>query len=84
MCGSVIKKVLSPVTGLLGMDAPGAPKAPEPPPPAPTEVDAGVTQARDDERRRRAAAAGAGSTILTGAAGLNTTAQTGQKTLLGA
>lgn len=51
---------------------------------APTQVDAGVLEARDDERRRRLAAAGAGSTILTGASGINTAASTGQKTLLGA
>lgn len=51
---------------------------------APTEVDAGVLAAREDERRRRASAAGQGSTILTGANGLGQAARTGQKTLLGA
>jgi hypothetical protein len=50
-------------------------------PDAPTEVDGGVLAARDDERRRRAAAAGQNSTILTGGLG---SANTGQKTLLGA
>lgn len=50
-------------------------------PDAPTEVDAGVLAAREDERRRRAAAAGQNSTILTGGLG---SANTGQKTLLGA
>jgi hypothetical protein len=50
-------------------------------PEAPTEVDGGVLAARDDERRRRAAAAGQNSTILTGGLG---SANTGQKTLLGA
>jgi len=49
--------------------------------PAPTEVDGGVLAAREDERRRRAAAAGQNSTILTGGLG---SANTGQKTLLGA
>lgn len=50
-------------------------------PDAPTEVDGGVLAAREDERRRRAAAAGQNSTILTGGLG---SANTGQKTLLGA
>lgn len=50
-------------------------------PEAPTEVDGGVLAAREDERRRRAAAAGQNSTILTGGLG---SANTGQKTLLGA
>lgn len=50
-------------------------------PDAPTEVDGGVLAAREDERRRRAAAAGQSSTILTGGLG---SANTGQKTLLGA
>jgi len=50
-------------------------------PEAPTEVDGGVLAARESERRRRAAAAGQSSTILTGGLG---SANTGQKTLLGA
>jgi len=50
-------------------------------PDAPTEVDGGVLAARESERRRRAAAAGQNSTILTGGLG---SANTGQKTLLGA
>jgi hypothetical protein len=50
-------------------------------PEAPTEVDGGVLAARESERRRRAAAAGQNSTILTGGLG---SANTGQKTLLGA
>lgn len=50
-------------------------------PEAPAEVDGGVLAARESERRRRAAAAGQNSTILTGGLG---SANTGQKTLLGA
>jgi hypothetical protein len=87
MCGSSLSKVVKVATlGLVDMEPPKPPTPPKPDAPidAPTEVDPGVTQAREDERKRRAAAAGAGSTILTGASGLNTAAQTGQKTLLGA
>ncbi len=91
MCGSKLKKVFSSTVGgvlggLLGdsMKAPNAPVAPTPPDPAATAVDPGVSAAREDERRRRAAAAGQSSTILTGAGGLTQSAQTGQKTLLGA
>lgn len=53
-------------------------------PDAPTEVDAGVLAARDDEKRRRAAASGQNSTILTGSDGVTTRANVGRKTLLGA
>lgn len=86
MCGSSLKKIVKVATlGLVDMETPKPPSAPDAPTQStPTAVDPGVTQAREDERRRRAAAAGAGSTILTGAGGLNTAAQTGQKTLLGA
>ena len=88
MCGKSISKIVKVATlGLVdtgSFEAPKAPDAPAGPADAPTAVDPGVSQAREDERRRRAAAAGAGSTILTGANGLNTAAQTGQKTLLGA
>lgn len=88
MCGSALKKVSkSVVGGLLGgliPEAPKPPRAPDGPDPAPTEVDPAVSAAREDERRRRAAAAGQRSTILTGAGGLTQSAQTGQKTLLGA
>jgi len=91
MCGSKIKKAVKSVVnvttlGLLsdGMRAPDAPDAPKAPDPTPTAVDPGVSAAREDERRRRAAAAGQSSTILTGAQGLLSEAQTGRKTLLGA
>lgn len=91
MCGSSIKKVFkNTVGGLIGgllgdaMKGPKPPKAPGAPDPAATAVDPGVSAAREDERRRRAASAGQSSTILTGAGGLTQSAQTGQKTLLGA
>lgn len=87
MCGSSLKKLVSVATlGLVNADGMKAPDVPDVPksPDAPTEVDAGVTAAREDERRRRAAAAGMSSTILTGSGGLTNQAATGQKTLLGA
>lgn len=53
-------------------------------PQAPTEVDAGVLAAREDERRRRLAAGGQNSTVLTGSSGVTGGANVGRKTLLGA
>lgn len=50
---------------------------------APQEQDAAVVSARDDEERRRRAAAGRSSTLLTGAQGDTSQANTGSKTLLG-
>lgn len=87
MCGSSLKKVVSVASlGLVNADGLSAPDTPDVPtaPDTPTEVDAGVTAAREDERRRRAAAAGLNSTILTSASGVASPANTGQKTLLGA
>lgn len=50
---------------------------------APQEQDAAVVSARDDEERRRRAAAGTKSTMLTGAQGDTSAANTSGKTLLG-
>ncbi|HEP0163384.1 TPA: hypothetical protein QIS54_004612 [Enterobacter kobei] len=50
---------------------------------APQEQDAAVVSARDDEERRRRAAAGRNSTMLTGAQGDTSKANTSGKTLLG-
>lgn len=66
----------------------GAPKMPavEPvaAPPEPAKAaDQAVQQARTDERRRARQSAGQNGTILTGAGGDLTAANTGQKTLLG-
>ncbi|SNS16016.1 hypothetical protein [Pseudomonas segetis] len=90
MCGSKLKKLASVATlGITdaftgALEPPKAPDAPASVDPTPTEADPGVIAAREDEKRRRAAAAGQSSTILTGANGLTTQANTGQKTLLGA
>ena len=58
---------------------PGAPEGQA----APQEQDAAVGSARDDEERRRRAAAGRNSTMLTGAQGDTSKANTSGKTLLG-
>ncbi len=50
---------------------------------APQAQDAAVVSARDEETRRRRAAAGQASTLLTGAQGVTTQANTSGKTLLG-
>ncbi|WAH51940.1 hypothetical protein LMA04_17865 [Pseudescherichia vulneris] len=50
---------------------------------APQEQDAAVVDARDEETRRRRAASGRNSTLLTGAQGDTSTANTSGKTLLG-
>lgn len=50
---------------------------------APQEQDAAVVDARDEETRRRRAASGRNSTLLTGAQGGTSTANTSGKTLLG-
>ncbi|EEU9533615.1 hypothetical protein ACJY8V_000987 [Escherichia coli] len=50
---------------------------------APQEQDAAVVDARDEETRRRRAASGQRSTLLTGAQGDTSTANTSGKTLLG-
>ncbi|MHA3808590.1 hypothetical protein ACX1EA_23310 [Enterobacter bugandensis] len=61
---------------------PSVPAAPEVQS-APQEQDAAVVSARDDEERRRRAAAGRNSTMLTGAQGDTSAANTSGKTLLG-
>jgi hypothetical protein len=50
---------------------------------APQEQDAAVIDSRDEETRRRRAAAGRNSTLLTGAQGDTSAANTSGKTLLG-
>lgn len=50
---------------------------------APQEQDAAVVNSRDEELKRRRAAAGRNSTLLTGAQGDTSSANTGSKTLLG-
>lgn len=50
---------------------------------APQEQDAAVVSSRDEETRRRRAAAGRNSTMLTGAQGDTSAANTSGKTLLG-
>ncbi|MDY1814814.1 hypothetical protein RKK42_22025 [Klebsiella pneumoniae] len=62
---------------------PSVPAAPEVQA-APQEQDQAVVDSRDEEtRRRRAAAAGRSSTLLTGAQGDTSAANTSGKTLLG-
>lgn len=60
-----------------------APAAVEIPAPAPVEADTSVKQAGDEERRRRASAYGHSKTVLTSASGLESTANSQKKTLLG-
>ncbi|EPV6100125.1 hypothetical protein ACV8AU_001133 [Escherichia coli] len=62
--------------------SPSVPSAPEVQA-APQEQDAAVIDARDEETRRRRAAAGKNSTLLTGAQGDTSAANTSGKTLLG-
>lgn len=50
---------------------------------APQAQDSAVVDARDEETRRRRAAAGRASTLLTGAQGDTSQANTSNKTLLG-
>ncbi|EPM0426267.1 hypothetical protein WJD38_000201 [Klebsiella pneumoniae] len=50
---------------------------------APQEQDQAVVDSRDEETRRRRAAAGRSSTLLTGAQGDTSAANTSGKTLLG-
>ena len=62
-------------------------KGPKPPPAlpeAPVTPDIAASSAASDSAKRKRAAAGASSTILTGSSGLTSTANTSQKTLLGA
>lgn len=61
---------------------PSVPAAPEVQA-APQEQDAAVVSARSEEERRRRAAAGTKSTMLTGAQGDTSAANTSGKTLLG-
>lgn len=67
----------------------GTPSAPKPPPmlpaaPTPPPVRTGEDQAGIDARRRRAASGtGLTGSILTGAQGVQSSAATSQKTLLG-
>lgn len=53
------------------------------PAPAPVEADKSVKQAGDEERRRRAGALGHSKTVLTGGSGLESSANSQKKTLLG-
>ena len=62
--------------------SPSVPAAPEIQA-APQEQDQAVVDSRDEETRRRRAAAGIASTLLTGAQGDTSTANTSGKTLLG-
>ncbi|HED3230650.1 MULTISPECIES: hypothetical protein [Klebsiella] len=62
--------------------SPSVPAAPEIQA-APQEQDQAVVDSRDEEIRRRRAAAGRASTLLTGAQGDTSTANTSGKTLLG-
>ncbi|MBZ7566772.1 hypothetical protein [Klebsiella grimontii] len=62
--------------------SPSVPAAPEIQA-APQEQDQAVVDSRDEETRRRRAAAGRNSTMLTGAQGDTSTANTSGKTLLG-
>ncbi|MEW5560618.1 hypothetical protein AB1287_10265 [Enterobacter asburiae] len=62
--------------------SPSVPAAPEVQA-APQEQDQAVIDSRDEEQRRRRAAAGQKSTMLTGAQGDTSTANTSGKTLLG-
>lgn len=62
--------------------SPSVPAAPEIQA-APQEQDQAVVDSRDEETRRRRAAAGRSSTLLTGAQGDTSTANTSSKTLLG-
>lgn len=62
--------------------SPSVPAAPEIQA-APQEQDQAVVDSRDEEPRRRRAAAGRASTLLTGAQGDTSTANTSGKTLLG-
>ncbi|MDR1045109.1 MAG: hypothetical protein LBP33_08340 [Candidatus Adiutrix sp.] len=50
---------------------------------APIEADSSAKSAGDEERRRRAAASGRSDTNLTGGLGVQETARTGGKKLLG-
>ena len=61
---------------------PSVPAAPEVQA-APQEQDQAVVDSRDEETRRRRAAAGRSSTLLTGAQGDPSAANTSGKTLLG-
>jgi len=64
--------------------APAVPPVPAPPPDPATEVDPGVKQARASARRKAIGAQGYSSTILTGARGDQSQANTtGNKVLLG-
>lgn len=62
--------------------SPSVPAAPEIQA-APQEQDQAVVDSRDEETSRRRAAAGRNSTMLTGAQGDTSTANTSGKTLLG-
>lgn len=53
------------------------------PAPQPVEADKSVKQAADEERRRRAGALSHSQTILTSGSGLQDTANSQKKTLLG-
>lgn len=67
-----------------GGKAPKVQKAPMAPPiVAPIEADTSAAAAGDLERKRRQAASGRSDTILTGAMGDTSQAQTGGKKLLG-
>jgi len=66
--------------------SPAPPPPPTPvkiPPPPPTMADPGVVAAKNQEKKKGAMQFGRKATILTGSRGLETEANTSQKTLLG-
>ncbi len=67
------------------MSSPSIPEytPPPPPPEQPKQVDQEMQFARDTQRKQSRLAAGRSSTMLTGGKGLQSEAQTKQKTLLG-
>ena len=88
--GGIIGKVLDPIN-IFGLQKTKAPEvAPSPAttttttlPQTPSEADASVSLAAAEERRKRQAAMGTSSTLLTGGTGVQKTATTQKKTLLG-
>jgi len=66
-----------------GPGTPEVPPPPTPPPEPPTPIDPAVKQARADETQRLKAARGRQGTIVTGALGLDQSANTGAQKLSG-
>lgn len=62
---------------------PAPPPPPAPPPEPPTPIDPAVKKARADETQRLKSARGRKGTIVTGALGLEDTANTGNQKLSG-